>query len=68
MKGNKIRILGETTPPDTSEATTEKNTANNASATNRQHGQNRGNINRNNNRTLVYTEDKNYKVGTPEVS
>ena len=41
-----------------------KTTANNASASNKQQGQNRGNFNRNNNRTLVDTEGKNYKGDT----
>ena len=58
---------GKTTPPDTTVATTETTTTNNAYATNRQQGQNRGNINRNNYRTIVDTEDKNYEGDTLEV-
>ena len=67
MKGNKSRVPGKTTPPNTAADTTETTTANNTYVTNRQQVQNRGNINRNNNRALVRTEDKNYKGGTPEV-
>ena len=58
---------GKTTPPDTAEATKETTTANNASATNRHQVQKRGNININNNRTLVETADKNYEGDTPNV-
>ena len=67
MKGKKNRIPGKTTSPDTAAATIEKPTAKNASASNRQLVQNRGNINRNNNRTPVDTEYKNYKGDTPKV-
>ena len=58
---------GETTTTDTEAATTETNTTNNVPSTNRQQVQNRGNINRNNNITIVNTEDKNYEVYTPKV-
>ena len=64
MEGKKRKIPGKTTTPNISEATTEKTTANNSSASNKQQGQNRGNFNRNNNRTLVDTEGKNYKGDT----
>ena len=67
MKGKKSRMPGKTTPPDTAEATKETTTANNASATNRHQVQKRGNINRNNNRTLVDIEEMNYEGDTPEV-
>ena len=59
---------GETTTPDTAVATMETTAAKNASANNWLQGQNRGNINRKNIRTLVDTEDKKYKGDTPEVS
>ena len=65
---------GETTPPDTASATTERTTAKNAYATCMKQVQNRENKhinnnknNINNNRTIVDTEDKNYRGDTPEV-
>ena len=60
-------MTGETTTFDTAAATTETTTAKNESAINRKHIQNRGNINRNNYRTIVDTEDKNYEGDTLEV-
>ena len=64
MKGNKSRVPGKTTPPNTEADTTETTTANNTYVTNRKQVQNRGNINRNNQRTLVETEDNNYEGDT----
>ena len=57
----------KTTILDTAVVKAGKATAKNASETNRQQGQNIGNINRNNNRTIVDTEDNNYRVDTPKV-
>ena len=67
MKGKKSSIPGETTTPNTAADTAKITAANTASATNRKQGKNRGKINRNNNRDIVDTEDKNYEVDTPEV-
>ena len=60
-------MTGEKTTPDTAAAATETTTGNNASLTNRQQGQNGGNINRNNNITIVDTQEKKYEGDTLRV-